>query len=29
MRNDKGWDIEIQSNPIHLLTRPRAVIKGH
>lgn len=28
MRNDKGWDIEIQSNPIHLLTRPRAVIKA-
>ena len=28
MRNDKGWDIEMQSNPIHLLTRPRAVIKG-
>lgn len=27
MRNDKGWDIEMQSNPIHLLTRPRAVIK--
>lgn len=28
MRNGKGWDIEQQSNPIHLLTRPRAVIKG-
>jgi hypothetical protein len=27
MPNDKGWDIEMQSNPIHLLTRPRAVIK--
>lgn len=28
MANDKGWDIEMQSNPIHLLTRPRAVIKA-
>lgn len=28
MRNGKGWDIEMQSNPIHLLTRPRAVIKA-
>ena len=28
MRNGKGWDIEQQSNPIHLLTRPRAIIKG-
>lgn len=27
MPNDKGWDIEMQSNPIHLMTRPRAVIK--
>lgn len=27
MPNNKGWDIEMQSNPIHLLTRPRAVIK--
>jgi len=26
-RNDTGWDIEMQSNPIHVLTRPRAVIK--
>jgi len=28
MRNGKGWDIEMQSNMIHLLTRPRAVIKA-
>jgi hypothetical protein len=28
MRNNKGWDIEMQSNPIHLLTRPRAVLKA-
>lgn len=28
MRNGKGWDIEMQSNPIHLLTRPRAVVRG-
>jgi hypothetical protein len=28
MRNGKGMDIEMQSNPIHLLTRPRAVIKA-
>lgn len=28
MENQKGWDIEMQSNPIHLLTRPRAVIKA-
>jgi hypothetical protein len=27
MRNGKGWDIEMQSNPMHILTRPRAVIK--
>jgi len=27
MRNGKGWDIEMQSNPIHILTRPRAVMK--
>lgn len=27
MANNKGWDIEMQSNPIHLLTRPRAIIK--
>lgn len=27
MRNGKGWDIEMQSNPIHLCTRPDAVIK--
>lgn len=26
-RNGTGWDIEMQSNPIHILTRPRAVIK--
>lgn len=24
----KGWDVEMQSNPIHLCTRPRAVIKA-
>lgn len=28
MRNGKGWDIEMQSNPIHILTRPRAVLKA-
>ena len=28
MANGKGWDIEMQSNPIHLLTRPRAVIRA-
>ncbi len=28
MRNRKGWDIEMQSNPIHLCTRPRVIIKG-
>lgn len=28
MANGKGWDVEMQSNPIHLLTRPRAVIKA-
>ena len=28
MRNNKGWDIEMQSNPIHILTRPRAVIRA-
>jgi len=28
MRNNKGWDIEMQSNPIHILTRPRAVVRG-
>lgn len=28
MRNGKGWDIEMQSNPIHILTRPRAVMKA-
>lgn len=28
MRNGKGWDIEMQSNPLHFLTRPRAVIKA-
>lgn len=27
MANNKGWDIEMQSNPIHILTRPRAVLK--
>lgn len=27
-RNNTGWDIEMQSNPIHMLTRPRAVVKG-
>lgn len=26
-RNGTGWDLEMQSNPIHILTRPRAVIK--
>lgn len=28
MRNGKGWDIEMQSNPLHLCTRPRAIIKA-
>lgn len=28
MRNGKGWDIEMQSNPVHLCTRPRAIIKA-
>lgn len=28
MRNNKGWDIEMQSNPIHILTRPRAVVRA-
>ena len=27
-RNGTGWDLEMQSNPLHILTRPRAVIKG-
>lgn len=26
-RNGTGWDVEMQSNPIHVLTRPRAVVK--
>jgi Phage major capsid protein E len=26
-RNGKGWDVEMQSNPMHFVTRPRAVIK--
>ena len=28
MANGKGIDIEMQSNPLHVLTRPRAVIKA-
>ncbi len=28
MRNNKGWDVEVQSNVIHLSTRPRAIIKA-
>lgn len=28
MRNGKGWDIEMQSNPFHFCTRPRAIIKA-
>ena len=27
-RNGTGWDIEMQSNPIHVNTRPRAIIKA-
>ena len=27
-RNGTGWDLEMQSNPIHINTRPRAVIKA-
>ena len=27
-RNGKGWDIEMQSNPLHFVTRPRAIIKA-
>lgn len=28
MENNKGVDIEVQSNPLHLNTKPRSVIKG-
>lgn len=28
MPNGKGWNVEMQSNPIHLCTRPRAIIKA-
>jgi hypothetical protein len=28
MPNGKGWDVEMQSNPIHLCTRPAAIIKA-
>lgn len=27
-RDDTGWDIQMQTNPIHINTRPRAVIKA-
>ena len=27
-RNGKGWDIEMQSNPMHFCTRPRSIIKA-
>lgn len=28
MPNGKGWDVEMQSNPLHICTRPRAVLKA-
>lgn len=27
-RNGTGWDIEMQSNPIHVNTRPRSIVKA-
>lgn len=27
-RNGTGWDLEMQSNPLHVCTRPRAIVKG-
>jgi len=27
-RNGTGWDLEMQTNPLHVCTRPRAIIKG-
>lgn len=27
-RNGTGWDIEMNTSPIHINTRPRAVVKG-
>lgn len=27
-RNGTGWDLEMQTNPLHVCTRPRAIVKG-